>query len=1086
MIVMMKSWKSSILGILLILSGTHAWSQKKTQTPKAAEPSAIFEGLTFRSIGPAFMSGRIADILIHPHNEHIWYVAVGSGGVWKTVNAGTTWNPIFDNQKAYSIGCLAFDPQNPEIIWVGTGENVGGRHVAWGDGLYKSENGGETWTHMGLSKSEHLSKIVIHPNNSNIMWVASQGPLWSKGGDRGVYKSEDGGKTWARTLGDAEWMGATDIAIDPRNPDVLYAATWQRHRTVAGYMGGGPGTGLFKSNDGGSTWHKLETGLPKGNLGKIGLVISPQNPDVVYAAIEQDRRTGGLYRSANQGGSWQKMSDAVSGGTGPHYYQELYACPHQFDRIYLADNVMQISNDGGKTFRRMNETNKHIDNHAVAFKPNDPNYLLVGTDGGLYETFDLTKTWRYVSNLPVTQFYKIAIDDQYPFYHVYGGTQDNNTQGGPVRTDKNNGITNADWFVVLGGDGHQPATEPGNPNIVYAQWQQGNLNRHDRLTGENVNIKPQARIGEPTERYNWDAPILVSPHKNTRLYFASQRVWKSEDRGDSWTPISTDLTRNLNRIETEFYGSKQGWDNPWDIYAMSNFSTITSLAESPLKEGLLYAGTDDGLIQITENGGQTWTQIAVGTLPGVPAAAFVNDIKADLHNPDIVYICLDNHKAGDYKPYLLVSNNRGKNWTNISTGLGEENLIWRIVQDHINPNLLFAGTERGVFFSQNSGRNWAALKGGMPPISIRDLAIHKEANDLVAASFGRGIFVLDDYSSLRTPIANFEDAPAHIFEIRKAWWYNPIRPLGWGEKGAQGDQFFNAPNPPFGAEITIYLKDNFPDKMALRKQQEKDQKQPSFPGWEAVEDEMRTSAPRVWLRILDTDGKIVKSIEISNKKGLQRAYWDYTTQWDLALTENDIKRTDFKSFSALPGTYVAHIYLEDEIGWYPLGNEVQFEVAQLRKGSLQGASESEMKAFWRELQQFNMQYQSFTKLLNKTQKQIDLLNKAYAIAKTQDTATAKQLKSLQRQMATLDQQINGSKARAAVGEEDPFPKIRDLMRTFYGVSNSNYGPTALHRNALEDAQSLLKKAEEDLNQLIELASESAKVLDTLGAPAILD
>ena len=371
------------LSITISLSNLFAEDMAKSDKDKK-DNSSIYSGLKFRSIGPALMSGRISDIVIHPENENLWYVTAGSGGVWKTENSGTTWKSIFDGQKSFSIGCISLDPQNPNTIWVGTGENVGGRHVAFGDGIYKSEDGGISWKNMGLKKSEHLSKIIIHPNNSDIIWVASQGPLWSIGGERGVYKSIDGGKSWQQTLGDSEWVGATDLLIDPRNSNLLYAATWQRHRTVAGYLGGGPGTAIYKSNDGGDNWIKLKKGLPKSNMGKIGLVLSPQKPDVIYAAIELDRRTGGVYKSENQGASWTKMSDAVAGGTGPHYYQELYASPHNYDEIYLADNYMQVSFDGGKTFSRMNETEKHVDNHAVAFKSSDENYILVGCDGGLY------------------------------------------------------------------------------------------------------------------------------------------------------------------------------------------------------------------------------------------------------------------------------------------------------------------------------------------------------------------------------------------------------------------------------------------------------------------------------------------------------------------------------------------------------------------------------------------------------------------------------------------------------------------------------------------------------------------------------
>jgi len=487
---------SFLVSLLFILSiHSEAQRNRRNTSTTAASPTflvdSIFNGLKLRSIGPGFMSGRIADIAIHPENENIWYVAVGSGGVWKTVNSGVTWTPIFDKQSSFSIGCVTIDPSNPHIVWVGTGENVGGRHVAYGDGIYRSDDDGKSWKNMGLKASEHISKIIVHPDNSDKIMVAAQGPLWSKGGERGFYKSNDGGKSWNRTLGDNEWVGVTDIVMDPRNPSRLYAATWQRHRTVAAYMGGGPGTGIYRSMDAGDTWQKVTKGLPTSNMGKIGLTISPQSPDILYAAIELDRRTGGVYKSTDRGFSWEKQSDAVSGATGPHYYQELYASPHQFDRLYLMDNQLRISNDGGKSFSNVNTEHKHVDNHAIAFRTDDPDYLLVGTDGGVYESFDLGNHWRFMENLPVTQFYKVAVDDAEPFYNIYGGTQDNSTQGGPSRTDNVHGIQNSDWKIVLNWDGHQPATEPGNPDIIYAERQQGNLSRVDLITGEVIDIQPQ-------------------------------------------------------------------------------------------------------------------------------------------------------------------------------------------------------------------------------------------------------------------------------------------------------------------------------------------------------------------------------------------------------------------------------------------------------------------------------------------------------------------------------------------------------------------------------------------------------------------
>jgi len=428
---------------------------------------------------------------------------------------------------------------------------------------------------MGLEGTQHLSEIIVHPEDAQTIWVAAQGPLWNKGGERGFYMSQDGGKTWGRTLGDDEWTGVTDIAVDPRDPDIIYAATWQRHRTIAAYMGGGPKSGIHKSTDGGINWTKLTTGLPSGNMGKIGIAISPQKPDIIYAAIELNRTKGGVYKSTDRGASWSKQSDAVSGATGPHYYQELYASPHEFDKLYLMDVRVQVSEDGGKNFRRLNERDKHSDNHAIVFREDDPDYLMIGTDAGIYETHDGTDNWRFIDNLPLTQYYKVAVDDQEPFYYVYGGTQDNGSHSGPSRTVEREGIRNAHWYKTLGADGHQSATEPGNPDIFYAETQQGGMHRIDRLTGETIFIQPQAGEGEDYERYNWDAPIVVSPHNPARLYFASQRVWKSDNRGDSWTAISDDLTKDEERIALPIMGRVQSWDSPWDVGAMSFRITST-------------------------------------------------------------------------------------------------------------------------------------------------------------------------------------------------------------------------------------------------------------------------------------------------------------------------------------------------------------------------------------------------------------------------------------------------------------------------------------------------------------------------------
>lgn len=1073
--------------LILFLLPFTAIAQEKTEDLFS---ETTFAGLKLRNVGPAFMSGRIADIAIHPQNNNIWIVGVGSGGVWKTVNSGTTWKPVFDDQNAYSIGCVTYDDNNSNIVWVGTGENVGGRHVGYGDGIYRSEDGGESWTNMGLKESRHISKIIVHPTNSNILWVAAQGPLWNKGGDRGIYKTTDGGKTWQKTLGDSEWIGATDIVIDPRNPDVLYAATWQRHRNVAAYMGGGPGTAIYKSTNGGESWEKLTKGLPKENMGKIGLAISPQKPDVIYAAIELDKRTGGVYKSENRGASWVKQSDAVSGATGPHYYQELYACPHQFDRLYLVDVRMQISDDGGKNFRRMKEEFKHSDNHSIAFRKDDPNYLLVGTDGGIYETFDLAKNWKYIPNLPITQFYKVAVDDAEPFYNIYGGTQDNSTQGGPSRTDNRSGIRNSDWEIVLFADGHQPATEPGNPDIVYAEWQEGNLVRADRTTGEIVYIQPQPGEGEPVERFNWDAPILVSPHAPTRIYYASHRVWRSDNRGDSWKPISGDLTKNQERMALPIMDKTWSYDSPWDLDAMSVYNTITSLAESPVQEGLIYAGTDDGYIQLTENGGESWRKIEVADLPGVPKTAFINDIKADLFDANTVYVALDNHKYGDLNPYLYKSTDKGKSWKSIKGNIPERTLVWRLVQDHEKPELLFAATEFGIYFTINGGVKWTKLTGDVPTISFRDLAIQRRENDLVGASFGRSFYIFDDYSVLRHVSEQQLKQEAALFPVRKAWWYIPSGPVGSEEKGSMGAQFFTAPNPPFGAVFTYYvgtehktLKENRTEK---EKALIKDNKDVPFPGWDQLEEEMKQDKPLLWLTVKDKDGLVIRKLKAPAKKGFHRVAWDLTASSTQVINpdqKDDNREPDGPMVA--PGTYTVSLSKQIDGKVTELSEPVEFVVEPLRKGALEGADYERVAAFWYELESFQSVANAAYVTLNQSLSRIQAMEKALARSNADVGVLSDKIHHLKNELYDIQFEFFGYQSKSKIGIKNNPTIFSRINAAQMGTSYSTYGPTPTHEESLKLAKKqfeiLKPKVEELVNTKI---PELEEQLVKLGAPWI--
>ncbi|MCB0462410.1 MAG: glycosyl hydrolase [Flavobacteriaceae bacterium] len=1040
---------------------------------------STFGGLELRNIGPALTSGRIADIAIHPENENVWYVAVGSGGVWKTTNSGTTWKPIFDNESSYSIGSIAIDPSNPHTIWVGTGENVGGRHVAFGDGIYVSHDDGNSWKNMGLAKSEHLSTIIVHPENSDIVWVASQGPLWTKGGERGVYKTTDGGKTWNRTLGDSEWVGATDIVIDQNNPDILYAATWQRHRTVAAYLGGGPGSGIHKSTDGGETWKELKKGIPGSNLGKIGLAISPFNSDVIYAAIETDRTKGGIYISTNKGESWSKQSDTVSGGTGPHYYQELYASPHHEGKLFLMNNNVLISDDHGKTFNRMNERNKHVDSHAMAFKASDPDYVLFGTDGGLYESFDMTNSWKYVSNLPITQFFKIAVDDSKPFYKVYGGTQDNGSLGGPSRTMFSDGIKNMDWSEILGADGYSSAVESGNPNIVYGEFQEGASFRTDQSTRETVFIQPQAREGEPFERFNWDAPILISPHNPKRLYVASQRVWKSENRGDAWTPISSDLTLNQERIALPMYGKQQSWDNAWDVGAMSNYNTITSLTESPKQEGLLYAGTDDGFIQVTEDGGANWRKISLGSIKGLPSIPFVNDIRADLFDANVVYAALDNHKYGDYKPYLIKSTDKGRSWSLINGDLPNTLLIWRLVQDHVKKDLLFAATEFGVYFTNNGGKNWIQLKGGVPTISFRDITIHREENDLVAGSFGRGIFVLDDI----TPIREFNNSTLSkevtLFPIKDALWYSPSSRTG----GSQGDNEYAAENPPFGAVFTYYMADSFSSLKDDRKKREKTNT--DFPGWDALEAENRQEGPDVLLIIKDANDNVVNTVEGKNKKGFNRVSWNlsYPNKSGERLETSGRGRGFGRGgVMATPGNYTVTIVKRVDGVNTVLEGPKPFKIVPLYDGTLKRKSFEEMSAFRNEVFAFQQDLTATNVALSTAIQTVDAMERALNKADKPSDDLFKKINDVKMALLNIDKELNGDDLKDEIGERSN-PTASEGNSIGWRALGNTYGPTDEHQAFLKRVQSQLNKVKTKLKPIINNTIPSIESgLKASGAP----
>jgi len=1076
-----KTVLSFSLVCLLMLAGV---GMAQAQDDDGIISETNYNALEFRNIGPAVNSGRIADIAFHPEDKNIWYVGVGSGNVWKTMNAGTTWEPIFDDQPSYSIGAVAVDPSNPNIVWVGTGENVGGRHVGYGDGVYKSTDGGETWENMGLKESEHISTMIVHPENPDVVWVSAQGPLWDSGGQRGLYKTTDGGETWENVLSGDEWTGVTDVVMDPRNPDVLYAATWQHHRTKWAYMGGGPESGIHKSTDGGESWNEVTQGLPNANMGKIGLAVSPQRPDTVYAAITLERRTGGVFMSTNRGESWTKQSDAVSGATGPHYYQELYASPHDHGTLFLVSAVTRMSTNHGADFEPIDLDTKHSDDHAIAFREDDPNYMLFGSDGGLYETYDDRETWRYIDNLPVTQYYKISVDDAEPFYNVYGGTQDNGSNSGPSRTDHESGIRNADWFKTLGADGHDTATDPELDKIVYHETQRGGLHRVDLATGDQVFIQPQPREGEDYERYNWDSPIQVSPHDPSRLYFASHRVWRSENRGDSWTPISDDLTLDQERIELPIMGKQRSWDNPWDVLAMTNYNTITSLAESPQQEGLIYAGTDDGRIQVTEDGGENWREVRLADIDGVPETAFINDIRADRFDAGTAYVALDAHKNGDFSPYLIKTTDRGETWTSLDEDLPDRHLVWRLVQDHQNPDLLFAATEFGVFFTVDGGEEWVQLEGGAPTIAFRDITIQRSHNDLVAGSFGRGIFILDDYTPLREVDTELLNQEAHLFEPRDAFWYRPDEVSEY-----QGDNDYTAENPPFGANFTYYLKDGYQSKKAQRQEREAElgeDEDVSFPGWGGVEAEMREQGPIVQIVVRDTAGTIVNRVTGPTSPGFHRINWDlsHATKGLVEGDEEIPESIGDEGFMATPGTYTATLMKLQAGEVTSLSEPVTFEVEPLREGTLEGASDQEIASFREELEQFQQELARTSNTLDAQIDKVHALQTALARAEQDAPELVERLHDARSQLLEIREEMEGSEAKNQIGERNP-PTPSDRLFVGYRALGTTYGPTDLHESTMAAGRSELADIQGRLSELSEqVLPNLEQAVRAAGAPPI--
>jgi photosystem II stability/assembly factor-like uncharacterized protein len=1050
-----------------------------------------FAGLALREIGPALTSGRIIDLAVDPKDGRVWYIATAGGGVWKTTNAGTSFAPVFDDQKSFSIGCVTVDPHDSLVVWVGSGENNSQRSVSMGDGVYKSIDGGKSWKNVGLEKSEHISKIVVDPRDSNVVYVAAQGPLWAPGGDRGLYKTTDGGKTWKAVLTISENTGVTDVILDPTHPDILYASAYQRRRHVFTLIDGGPESGIHKSTDGGKTWTKLKDGLPKEDMGRIGLAMAPHNPKVIYATIESTRKAGGFFVSKDGGSSFKKVNDFNAQG---QYYGEIFVDPNDDDRIYGVDVWVRVSDDGGKTWRKLDEKWKHPDNHVVWIDPASSDHLLIGCDGGLYESFDRAETWNFKANLPVTQFYRVAADDALPFYSVYGGTQDNFSLGGPARTTDAKGIVNADWYVTQGGDGFRSVPDPKNSNIIYAESQNGGLVRFDKRTGEALDIEPQPNGTMDPLRKNWDSPIIVSPHDSNRIYFAAQYVLRSDDRGNTWKAISPDLTRHIDRNTLPVMGRVWGVDAVAKGASTSWYGNIVSLAESPLTEGLIYAGTDDGLVQITEDGGANWRKI--DHIAGVPDMTYVSRLEASQHDANVVYAAFDNHKTGDFKPYVLKSSDRGKTWTSITGDLPARGSSYALVEDRVDRNLLFAGTEYGLFVSQNGGSSWIPLKGSFPTVAVRDLWFQKRHDDLVLATFGRGFWVLDDVSPLRTISPAVAANEATLFATRDADLYVERAQLGLPGKSFQGASYFTAPNPPFGAIFTYYLKDELKSRRKQRqaaeakidtdKSNEPGHAQPPYPTLDQLRAEDREIEPAVVMIVSDEEGNVIRRVTAPVKAGFHRVAWDLRypppSPIELKEPEADVFQPPPGGPLVAPGKYTVRMAKRIDGVETVVSTPQTFNVVPLYLSIMQESDRASVLDFQKKAASVQRTLMGAGRATQEALTRIQYIRRALDEIAGPDPKLVAEVNRVDTALRDINDQLNGDPILRRANEPT-LPSLLDRVNTAVNGLTTTAPPTATHREALTIAQQQAGPLLDRLRKLIEVDLAAVeKQLNERGAP----
>jgi photosystem II stability/assembly factor-like uncharacterized protein len=866
----MRLTQATIVALLLaglplhwIGAGAPAWPATAVHA-RAQDAGTLrttdLSGLRLRNIGPANVSGRFVDMDVVESDPYIMYVASATGGVFRTRDAGITWEPVFEREPVHSVGDIAIFQPNPDIIWVGTGERANRQSVSWGDGVYKTTDAGKTWTNVGLRDSRHIGRIVVHPTNADVVWVAAQGSVWGPGGDRGIYKSSDGGKSWQRTLHVDEDTGATDVAIDPQDPTTLYAATYQRRRTAFGFDGGGSGSGLWKSTDGGATWRRLTGGgLPIGDMGRIGISIYRKDPRVVYVSIEQGfrynastayiERRAGLYRSNDKGASWRLMSDW---NPRPMYASQPIVDPNDDRRVYMM-NSYSYSDNAGESFTTVRQT-LHGDDRFLWINPNDSRHIVKLDDGGIGISYDRGHKFMYVASLPVSQYYRVSVDNAHP-YHVYGGLQDNGCWMGPSASWTSNGILNDHWTRLCGGDGFFVLPDPDNPSIVFSESQFLGLQRNDLNTFQVQNIRPgdpsghiSARrnwntwgkpgasevLGNAMHPANWDAAITLSPHDSATIYAGAQHLFRSRDRGIQWEDLG-DMTTGVDRSTLTIMGRRTTEATLSADDGVPYYPGITAIAESPRRRGVLYVGTDDGRLRVSTDDGRTWRD-AQTRLPGLPASSWIAGIEASRHADGTVYVVVDNHRSNDFSNYIYTSGDFGETWSSIAADMPANRVARTIREDPRNADLLFVGAELGVWMSPNRGQNWIELKNNMPTLAFNDLVIHARDNDLVLASHGRGVWILDNINALQSLTPRVIASDATLFGVEPA---EQIRYTNL--KAHMGDMVFRGENPPDGAIIDYWLG---------------------------------AKTDGVSLAVHDASGQLVQTLRPTTARGINRVVWN--------------------------------------------------------------------------------------------------------------------------------------------------------------------------------------------------------------------